>query len=123
MEYYLSNYRGRISTSDDLLADYISAFGRDLDRDPGRLFSTRYYVDTHRDVKNMHPFVHYIEYGMNEGRAAFSPEKVNAFLSEAGHVDLDSLFDILPRDRAINILYWKRETSSSPTSPGISNGC
>ena len=106
-EYYLSNYRGRILTPDDLLADYISAFGRDLDRDPGRLFSTRYYVDTHRDVKNMHPFVHYIEYGMNEGRAAFSPEKVNAFLSEAGHVDLDSLFDILPRDRAINILYWE----------------
>jgi hypothetical protein len=105
--YYRANYRSGISHPDDLLFDYISAFKRDPDRDPGRLFSTRYYLDTHRDVKNMHPFVHYIEYGMNEGRAAFSPEKVNAFLSDAGYVDLHSFFDILPCDRAINILYWE----------------
>ena len=105
-QYYENAHGDLISDRNDLLADYIRASKSDPDRDPGPLFSTRYYLDTHEDVRNIHPFVHYVQYGMHEGRAAFSPEKVNAFLEGAGDVELDSLLDIVPRGRPINVLYW-----------------
>jgi hypothetical protein len=105
-DYYDNAYGELISDRDDLLADYIRASKNDPGRDPGPLFSTSYYLDTHKDVRDIHPFVHYVEYGMHEGRAAFSPEKVNAFLEGSADAELDSLLEIVPQGRPINVLHW-----------------
>lgn len=105
--YYRSQSEGLILNEDDLLADYIGAFDNDLNRDPGLLFSTKHYLDIHPDVRDMHPLIHYVQYGLEEGRAAFCPRKVNEFLASAADVALESLFDILPNDRPINVLYWE----------------
>jgi hypothetical protein len=105
-EYYRAEYADRILDHDDLLADYISSFESDLTRDPGRLFSTRHYFESHPDVRAMHPFLHYVQYGIDEGRAAFCPDKVNSFLSSNVDVELETLLDIVPIGRPINILYW-----------------
>jgi hypothetical protein len=106
--YYSTEYAHLISNHDDLLADYISAFHTDLARDPGPLFSTRHYFDSNPDVRDMHPLIHYVRYGLEEGRAAFCPAKVNSFLSTAGGVKLKTLFDIVPLTRPVNVLYWER---------------
>ena len=105
-DYYRQQYAGRITDHDDVLADYVGSFRQDLSRDPGHLFSTRFYVDMHPDVRDMHPFVHYIQYGMDEGRAAFCPEKVNSFLSAASDAELSRFSEIVSKDRPINVLYW-----------------
>ena len=105
-DYYRSRYAELILHSDDLLADYICSFQTDLTRDPGPLFSTRHYLDIHPDVRDMHPLIHYVQYGMNEGRAAFCPEKVNAFLSSVADLSLETISSIVPIDRPVNIFYW-----------------
>ncbi len=107
-QYYSVRYADKITHKSDLLADYIVALSHDMDRNPGPLFSTRFYYDTHLDVRDIHPFQHYIEYGMDEGRAAFSTQNVNSFLSGVGGNKLDSIFDIVPKGRPVNILYWEK---------------
>ncbi|HEV2596332.1 MAG TPA: hypothetical protein VGU01_14145 [Sphingomicrobium sp.] len=106
-QYYQLHYHDRIEDRDDLVADYISCFARDPDRDPGPLFSTRFYSATHADVKDVHPFIHYVQYGMDEGRAAFSSEKVNAYISESLGIVLNDFSEIVPLCREVHIFCWE----------------
>jgi len=47
-----------------------------LERDPSREFSTSYYLRANADVREseLNPLVHFIRYGMREGRAALPPK-------------------------------------------------
>lgn len=105
-EYYVREYQEEIDFEDDYILDYLNAHYLGRDRDPNALFSTSYYKTMHPDVVNMHPFVHYIQYGQEEGRAAFSPYKVNEYLGRTANVAIPRVWDILSGYRKINILYW-----------------
>lgn len=56
-------------TDIDLLEHYL-AIGWKLLYNPSNYFNTKYYLDLYTDVKNkgICPLIHYVKYGMNEGR-------------------------------------------------------
>lgn len=69
-EWYFSNYKDfsgeKLSASDHYLS-----YGAKFLWNPGPNFSTRFYLQEHRDVRNvgMNPLLHYEKFGRREGRA------------------------------------------------------
>jgi hypothetical protein len=102
-------YRQRYSalmSHDDALEDYLACLQLDSHRDPGPLFSTAEYLSTHQDVRGIHPFVHFVEHGLKEGRAAFSCQKVNDYLDRANLNDVASLDQLLDKAKRSIVLHW-----------------
>ena len=104
--YYRNRYSSKIIQADDILADYMSSEVAEL-RDPGPLFSARFYINTHPDValSGMNPLEHFLRFGSREGRIAFSPERVRDFLTRADAASVVSIFDVIPKGSRVTVLY------------------
>jgi len=105
--WYRDQYAGSIRDGQNPLEDYLTMIDDDVFRDPGALFSTSHYLEVNRDVRSMHPLVHFVEYGLFEGRRAFSPAKVNAFLAGGSIDGLRPLASFLDPALPTVVLYWK----------------
>lgn len=82
-------------------------------RDPSALFSTRWYLDTYKDVAaaNVNPLVHFVRYGFNEGRSA-NPQMLAAKNAPAVPVPNISIpADLLPG------IHDKTTTPALPSVP------
>lgn len=103
--FYRKHYEAYIRISDDLVADFMTCDPAQM-RDPGPLFSTRFYLSTHADVaaSGMNPLAHFVCHGAREGRLAFSPERVRSFLSRVDTSAVHSAFDIVPRGSKVTVL-------------------
>lgn len=104
--WYIERYGKRIVDSANLIDDYIAHLEVDPDRDPGPLFSTRYYRVENPDVVGVHPLIHFARYGISEGRRAFSPEKVNALMAQVSHESIERLENLLDPARPVCVLHW-----------------
>lgn len=104
--WYRHHYAPLIRNAEDLLHDYHDAFLADPHRDPGPLFSTADYLAAHPDVQGMHPFLHFIEYGLAEGRAGFAARKVDQFHERADFDKITPLTSLLQRGLPTSVLFW-----------------
>ncbi|HEV7253775.1 MAG TPA: hypothetical protein VGN97_11885 [Mesorhizobium sp.] len=75
--------------------------------DPGPLFSSVAYLKMNPDVASsgLNPLVHYIKFGMPEGRPGFSAEKCREFFAGARDNRIIGLSHILPPYKKIKVLY------------------
>lgn len=105
-EFYRKTCDGEIHFEQDLLYDLIYWYFKGDMRDPSPLFSVEYYKELNKDAAALHPLCHYALYGKKEGRAAYSPKKVNAFLAKAIENKLATIDEILAGYNNIKILYW-----------------
>ncbi|RVU03273.1 hypothetical protein EOE18_16810 [Novosphingobium umbonatum] len=105
--FYVAEYGNDLLVSNDLLADMMHSYYVGNLRDPNQLFSVEHYQVVHKDVVNIHPFAHYILYGQSEGRAAFSPKKVNKFLEANSNRKISSVSDIVGHYQKITVFYWQ----------------
>ena len=71
--------------------------------DPGPLFSSAYYLEQNPDVAGaqIHAFAHFVQYGINEGRRALDPSRVEAFLARQSDATSTSLEQLIPADREV----------------------
>lgn len=103
-------YRTQLNVSTnpvtDLLEDYLACLDVDPHRDPGPLFSTVHYMNTHPDTRGMHPLIHCVEHGLREGRSAFSADKANSFLQDSDLDRLTSVIELLDRSMPTTVLHW-----------------
>jgi lipopolysaccharide biosynthesis protein len=72
--WYLEEYGDKYEIKINPLEHYLK-HGIDLNLNPSSGFNTVYYVKTNPDVENsaLHPFLHYIVQGANEGRVPIEP--------------------------------------------------
>ena len=105
-DWYRSRFERFITQPDDLLHDYLTSLEIDPRRDPGPLFSTSFYAANHSDLSGMHPFVHFLRYGMHEGRTAFAPAKVNRLLENADLAQVEQPAALLESGRPTVVLSW-----------------
>ncbi|MDC7682863.1 glycoside hydrolase family 99-like domain-containing protein [Asticcacaulis sp. BYS171W] len=103
VEFY-NRQLGKTLDIDEAIEHYLNRGWRDL-LDPSENFSTSIYLDLHPDVREsgMNPLVHYIDYGISEGRATGS-SKTMAFNKMP-----DSQSDVTTTDAAAAIPSWEVE--------------
>ena len=106
--YYGEKYSDVIKTPEDLVSDYICSFPAEV-RDPGALFSARHYQTLHPDVlrAGVHPFVHFLLNGQNEGRAALAPHRINTFLKGLEALPL-ALSALIPCGQSVRLHCYDR---------------
>lgn len=104
--WYCDQYATLVRDAGDLLSDYHNAFLADPHRDPGPLFSTADYLAANPDVQGMHPFLHFIEYGLAEGRAGFAARKVDRFHEKADLGKIVPLTSLIRRELPTSVLVW-----------------
>lgn len=102
--YYAERYASSIENWNDLLADFISAPAGT--RDPNTLFCSQYYYRLHPDVaqSGMNPLIHFVKFGIDEGRMGIMPSGVQSFLMSAKLDLLCGINDILGERTPLTIL-------------------
>lgn len=97
-----------VSGSDkDLAADFLTTSAQDPLRQPGPLFSGAFYGLEHPDTRIMNPLVHYVRYGMREGRRAFQSSLADIFMTQATDQRVHSFRDFLEPDWPVVVLHWR----------------
>lgn len=104
--WYAEQYGGSGSDS-DLAEDFLRASAVDALRQPGPLFSGSFYRLENPDTRVMNPLVHYLRYGMEQGRRAFQSSTADAFMTDASDQPLHTIYDFVTPGRRVTVLYWK----------------
>ena len=90
-----------------LVEDFLVMSAQDPLRRPGPLFSGAFYSLEHPDTRGVNPLVHYVRYGMREGRRAFESTAADRFMTNAGDRPVHTFRDFLQTDQPVIVLYWK----------------
>lgn len=103
-EYYRQRYSVSALSPKELARDFLRAPIEEL-RDPGPLFCSSYYLDENPDIvgASLHPFIHFLSYGMKEGRAGLAAKRVDDFLRASIDGNCLEVREVFPPDRPINV--------------------
>lgn len=104
--WYASKY-GVTGSDASLVEDYLRTSITDSLRQPGPLFSGSFYALEHTETRIINPLVHYVRYGMHEGRRAFQSATADLFMAEAKDETLYTIDELLDRTKPVVVLYWK----------------
>lgn len=97
-----------VTGSDEQLAeDFLKISAQDILRQPGPLFSGAFYSLEHADTRIVNPLVHYVRYGMREGRRAFQSTLADIFMSQASDQRIYTLRDFLQPNWPVIVLHWR----------------
>jgi hypothetical protein len=103
--WYTKQY-GVEGTEQELVEDFLKASSQNTPREPGPLFSCEFYGLAHPETLVINALVHYVRYGMREGRRAFQPTAADAFMNQASEQPAYTLRDFLRPDWPVIVLYW-----------------
>jgi hypothetical protein len=104
--WYAAQY-GIEGTEQELVEDFLTNSVHDTLRQPGPLFSCAFYGLEHPDTRIVNGLVHYVRYGMREGRRAFQSTAADVFMTQASEEPLHTFRDFLKPDWPVVVLYWK----------------
>lgn len=106
--FYAQKYASGIKNPTDLISDYMYSYPAEL-RDPCALFSSRFYLTQYPDVQRagVHPFVHFLLYGQNAGRAALAPHRISKFLEDIDSSTLP-LPELIPEGRKLKVHCYEK---------------
>ncbi|EHJ57843.1 hypothetical protein [Novosphingobium pentaromativorans] len=105
-EWYSAQY-GVIGSDQQLVEDYLRTSAQDPLRQPSPLFSGAFYSLEHADTRIINPLVHYVRYGMREGRRAFQSTAADVFMTQATDQTIYTFRDFLEPGKPVIVLYWK----------------
>ncbi|EHJ58248.1 hypothetical protein NSU_4816 [Novosphingobium pentaromativorans US6-1] len=104
--WYAERY-GVTGSERDLAEDFLRASAADALRQPGPLFSGSFYSLENPDIREINPLVHYLRYGMQQGRRAFQSATADAFMTDASDQPIHTIYDLLEPGRPVVVLHWK----------------
>ena len=104
-QWYAAQY-GVEGNERELVEDFLNTSAHDPLRRPGPLFSNAFYALEHPDTRAVNGLVHYLRYGMREGRRGFQSAAADAFMMKAPDRRLHSLEDFLEPGWPAVVLYW-----------------
>jgi len=104
--WYAAQY-GVVGTDAQLVEDFLKSSAQDALRQPGPLFSCAFYSLEHPDTRITNPLVHYVRYGMREGRRAFQSTVADVFMTQAHDQPIHTFRDFLQPGWPVVVLYWK----------------
>lgn len=105
-EWYSVQY-GVTGSDQQLVEDYLRTSAQDPLRQPSPLFSGAFYSLEHADTRIINPLVHYIRYGMREGRRAFQSTAADVFMTQATDQTIHTFRDFLEPGKPVIVLHWK----------------
>jgi hypothetical protein len=105
-QWYSAQY-GVSGSEQQLVEDYLKSSAQDPLRQPSPLFSGAFYSLEHADTRIINPLVHYVRYGMREGRRAFQSTAADVFMTQATGQTLHSFRDFLTPSKPVIVLHWK----------------
>lgn len=103
--YYAKRYAPDVASEADLIKHFLEQ-QHDGNVDAGPLFSTSDYLKLNPDVSSsgLNPLLHYVRFGLPEGRPAFSVRKCNELFGKV-EAAAGRLSEVLRRNRQIRVLY------------------
>lgn len=104
--WYAEQY-GVTGSDSELVENFLKTSLEDTLRQPGPLFSGAFYSLEHAETRVMNPLVHYVLYGMREGRRAFQSTVADVFMTQASDQPLHTFRDFLRPGWPVIVLHWK----------------
>lgn len=106
--WYCATYSTQAETDEEAALDYVRQSRQDMLVNPGPLFSGIFYLSQNPDVRGIHPLDHYLRFGMQEGRRAFSPNSADAFIESSADLQLEKLHQFLDKSKKTVVLHWEK---------------
>jgi hypothetical protein len=104
--WYADQY-GLAGSDRDLAEDFLRSSADDALRQPGPLFSGSFYSLENPDIPVMNPLIHYLRYGMKQGRRAFQSSTADDFMTDASDQPFHTIYDFVKQGRPVVVLHWK----------------
>jgi hypothetical protein len=104
--WYAARY-GVAGSEGQLFNHFLETSRHDALRQPGPLFSCAFYSLEHPDTREINPLVHYVLYGMREGRRAFQSTAADVFMTQASDQPIHTFRDFLRPGWPVVVLHWK----------------
>lgn len=105
-EWYQKTYSDTSSDVRTAITHYLERSQNDTLHNPGPLFSGGFYLSENPDTHGVQPLLHYLTFGLQEGRRAISPARADAFMVGASSEAAPLPEKLIDAGKTNIILHW-----------------